>query len=140
MSVADAESGAGHWIVGRGAHIDADGTRFVFGPTDGDVNVTFSTESPLPGGEYAITFRCRGERGSSPRVYVTEGSPADLGAGVAPLAVYPNGAGYACPSDGDWSLGGFLFNLPASANITVWLRNVGPEAMFEAVRLEPVAR
>jgi hypothetical protein len=131
---ADSDS---RWVIGPEGGVDAGGTRFVFGPATADTNITFSTDAPVAAGRYAVTFRCRGTSGSEPRVYVTEGSVADLTSSDAARQVYPDGAGYRCPTDGRWTIGAFMFTPSSpSRGITVWLRNTGSDAMFEAIKLQ----
>lgn len=128
----------GRWVLDPGSVVDPDGRGFVVNPTNGEANVTFSTEAGLIPGRYALTFSCSGAAGSTPTVYVSEGTVATLGSSQASVAVYPTGAGYHCSAGGRdrWIAGGFLFTLASPGiTITIWLRNSGSDAAFRDVRL-----
>lgn len=100
------------------------------------VNVTASVPS-RSARTYIISFRYRNEAlNGDQRVFVSAHSSAG-----AWLAIFPNGAGYACQPTGKWIEGSFAFSTPAHTDtLTIWLRATGTgSSKFAAVTLRQVA-
>ena len=111
-----------YWNLTPGTRLADDKRSFVLTPTGEMVNVTFSTQSILPGERYALFFSCRnGDLKGDQRVYVTP-----TGSDGKWIDIIPSGAGYLCPPSEALTSQAFSFQVPSGTkSLGLWLRATG---------------